>query len=93
MNPRRSIAQCSAAGSRKLRNLSGPMIRKLTKLPNLIQPLGMAEQFGAPRGSKLTSHHPKLTSGAAQQPNPRVQAVGAPLHSTDACTSDEAPQQ
>jgi Flp pilus assembly protein TadG len=52
----------------------------------------IAEQFGAPPCQKLTSRHPKLTSGPAQQPNPCGQAVGAPLDSTHARPSDGAPQ-
>ena len=44
-------------------------------------------EFGAPPGQKLTRRAPKLTSETAQQPDSRVQA-GAPLDSTDACTSD-----
>jgi hypothetical protein len=56
------------------------------------QRIEIAEQFGAPPGQKLTSRHPKLTSGPAQQPNPCGQAVGAPLDSTHARPSDGAPQ-
>ena len=55
------------------------------------QRIEIAEQFGAPPGQKLTSRHPKLTSGTAQQPNPCVQVVGAPLDSTHARPSDGAP--
>jgi hypothetical protein len=56
------------------------------------QGVEIADQFGAPPGEELTSLDPKPTSETAQQPHPRVQTVGAPLDSTDACTSDGAPQ-
>ena len=49
-------------------------------------------KFFAHPGQKLTSRHPKLTSGTAQQPNRCVQVVRAPLGSTHARPSDGARQ-
>jgi hypothetical protein len=48
-------------------------------------------QFVATPGSKPTSRHSKLTSGTAQQPNPCLQIIGAPLASTPARPSEGAP--
>jgi hypothetical protein len=57
------------------------------------QRIEFAEQFGAPPGSKSTSRDPKLTSESTRHPPLCVAGVGAaPLDSTDAYTSDGAPQ-
>jgi hypothetical protein len=40
-----------------------------------------AWKFGAAFGQKLTSRHPKLASGTAQQPNPAAQDVRTPVDS------------
>jgi hypothetical protein len=54
------------------------------------QRVEIADQISVPPGQRLTGRAPKLTSGTDRQPDPRVQAVGTPLDSTDACTSNGA---
>ena len=63
-------AVLSEQRSRKLRNSRGPMIPKTDQTAQSDQRFENAREFGALSGQKLTSRHPKLTSGTAQQPNP-----------------------
>ena len=42
------------------------------------QRIEIAAQFGAPPGQKLTSRHPKLTSGTARRPDSRAPSAKNP---------------
>jgi hypothetical protein len=52
------------------------------------QPVGNAEQFGAPLDQEPTTPDPKLTSGTAQRSDPDVQVAGARLESAGDRPSD-----
>jgi hypothetical protein len=80
-----------SGGLAQIAQLMGTYDSKTDQTAQTDQRIEIAEQFGAPPGQKLTSRHPKLTSGTAQQPNPCVQVIGAPLDSSHARPSDGAP--
>jgi hypothetical protein len=79
-------------GLAQMAQLVGTYDSKTDQTAQSDQGVELADQFGAPPGEELTGRNPKPTSETAQQPHPRVQAIGAPLDCTDACTSDGAPQ-
>ena len=55
------------------------------------QRIETAGEFGAISGEKLTSPHPKLTSGTAQRLHPGVQVVNVTIVSAHARPGDGAP--
>ena len=79
-------------GLAQIARLMGTYDSKTDQTAQTDQPIENPGKFFAHPGQKLTSRHPKLTSGTAQQPNRCVQVVRAPLGSTHARPSDGAPQ-
>ena len=77
-------------GSRlaQIAQLVGDYDSKTDQTAQSDQRLENAMKFGAPPGQKLTSPHPKLTSGTAQHSNSDVQIAGARLESARARRSD-----
>ena len=71
--------------------LMGTYDSKTDQTAQTDQRIEIPGQFVATPGSKPTSRHSKLTSGTAQQPNPCLQIIGAPLASTPARPSEGAP--
>jgi hypothetical protein len=80
------------SGLAQIALLTGTHDSKTDQTAQSDQRVGNTGKFGAPPGQKLTSPHQKLTSGTAQQPNPCVQVVGAPLDCTFARPSVGAPR-
>jgi hypothetical protein len=79
-------------GLAQIAQLMGTYDSKTDQTAQSDQRIEKANRSRLPHGQELTSRHPKLTSGTAQQPRPIVQVIGASLESARVCPSDGAPQ-
>lgn len=79
-----------SGGLAPIAQLMGIYDSKTDQTAQTNQRVDIADEISVLPGQKLTSGAPKLSSGTDQQPDPRVEAVGTPRDSTDACTSNGA---
>jgi hypothetical protein len=74
--PNRGVLRCALA---QIAQLAGTYDSKTDQTAQSDQRLDFAEEFGALSSPKLTSRHPKLTSGTVQPSNPALQRLNIPI--------------